>query len=163
AQAALMVGRSAGDRSEALPDVRVRIQPVKPGHERFLHGTVLRGPSGTGALAMALNGLYVGLAPLDSRLAVSFALSAPGTSDVDGSCHAVGGADEKVRACAKQGIARVLVAKEQHSQIALYGYKHGIEILGAATFAEAAALAVGPMRDHPATPLHVARRIVLLY
>jgi hypothetical protein len=150
----------AGD----LPDVRVLIQTVKPGHEKFLCGTMLRGDSGGGALAVGLLNLYTGQMRSDNRLAISFALNVAGTLVVDGKCHPVGGTDDKVRGCAKQGLTRLVVAKEQQLQLALYGHKHNIQIMGAKTVSEASKASVIPNESGPKHQAeHSPRNIVLIY
>jgi hypothetical protein len=144
AQAAQAAQRPFGEERTALPDVRVRIQTPRPGHERFLLGTVLRGTSGAGALAVALDHLYHRRGPVDTHLAVSFALSLSAETEPDGRCHAVHGADEKIRGCAKQGVHRLLVAREQAGDLAAYGHRTGVKILDAETLEEAARLASAP-------------------
>jgi hypothetical protein len=138
-QAASVAQRRFRDSRESLPGVRVRVRTAQPGHERFLHGMVLRGASGAGALAVGLDALYHRRPSTHRNIAISFALCDPRDMKVDGACYAVGEADDKVRGCAKQGVRRLLVAEPQQYELALYGYKHGIEVIGAATFEEAAA------------------------
>ncbi|MGO8673592.1 MAG: AAA-like domain-containing protein [Capsulimonadaceae bacterium] len=132
-----------------LPGVRVRIETVKPSHERFLCGAMLRGESGGGALAVGLREIYTGRARTDTGLAVSFAVHAHRQGRVDGNCHPVAAGDDKVRGCAKQGIQRLLVAKSQQSQLALYGHKHNVRILGAASIEEAVSQASGMAPEIP--------------
>jgi hypothetical protein len=126
------------DRANDLPAVSVRVQTLKPGHERFLCGTVLRGESGGGALSVGLRQLYLGSTQASDHVAISFALRAHGSPHVDGNCHVVGATDEKVRGCAKQGVPHLLVARHQQAQLAMYGRKHNVQILGATTVLEAA-------------------------
>lgn len=114
----------------SVGSVRVRIEPRRPEHEVFLHKLILRGPSGGGALAA---GLYLLSRPANSvsrNLAVSYALTAPGQTVPDGFCHAVGGAYEKVRGCAKAGIGTLIVAEEQASQVKFYGSLQSVSIVG---------------------------------
>jgi hypothetical protein len=146
----------------AMPGVRVQIRTVVPGHERFLSGVVLRGSSAGGALAVGLSRLYSGEAFDTDDLAVSFALAAAGDDAPNGRCHSVSGTDDKVRACAKQGIKRLLVAKEQQSSLVLYGHKHGVEIIGAEVVEEAVRALVPAARSHEVSCVE-PKRIVLAY
>lgn len=124
--------------ANTFPGVSVRVQTVKPAHERFLSGTMLRGESGGGALAVGLRQIYDGRAYTSDHLAISFALRAHGSDHVDGKCHYVGGGDDKVRGCAKQGVTDLLVARAQQGELAMYGRMHGVQMLGATSVAEAA-------------------------
>lgn len=146
---------------DQLPGVRVRVQTVKPSHERFLCGVMLRGESGGGALAVGLRHIYTGVPGSDDQTAISFALHHARNMPVDGKCHPVGGTDEKVRGCAKQNLARLLVAKQQQAPLAIYGRKNDLQIVGASTVREAAAMtqASVPVPTVTATP----RKIVVLY
>lgn len=159
AQAVEVARGTSGRASAALPDVRVRVRTLKPGHERFLSGTVLRGPSGAGALALGIACQYAGRAPSRERFAVSFALASGHTPD--GRCHPVGGSDDKVRGCAKEGVEHLLLAWEQVNPVAAYAHRHGIEAIGASSFGEALqwvrSLADGAIQASK------ARDIVLLY
>ena len=119
------------------PDVRIRIQTVKPSHERFLSGTMLRGESGGGALAVGLQTMYLGQQAPDPARAISFAVNGPAGSAVDGRCYPVAGTDDKIRGCAKHGMEALIVAMEQQRPLTLYGHKNGLRILGSGTVRDA--------------------------
>ena len=113
------------------------------GQERFLQGLLLSGGSGAGALALGAYRAVHRHPAADLDMAVSFALSAPGMTgslEMDGDCHSVVGMDDKVRGCARYGVRRLLVAREQESALALYGRRHQIRIIGVETVAAAIAL-----------------------
>lgn len=143
------------------PDVRIRIQTLKPSHERFLSGTMLRGESGGGALAVALQTMYLGQPAPDSARAISFALRGPDNAPVDGRCYPVAGTDDKVRGCAKHGMEALIVAMEQQRPLTLYGHKHGLRILGSGTVRDAARLATN---SSTATPINeTGPNVVILF
>ncbi|MGO8672573.1 MAG: AAA-like domain-containing protein [Capsulimonadaceae bacterium] len=117
--------------------VRVSLKTRRPEDEVFLQKLIVRGPSGGGALASGLYALSRGHFVLDRSLAISFALSPPGTSAPDGYCHAVGGAYEKVRGCAKDGVRQLIVSDEQAGQVKFYGRLQDVTIIGVSSVADA--------------------------
>ncbi|WP_165864443.1 AAA-like domain-containing protein [Capsulimonas corticalis] len=134
---------------EEIGSIRVRLAPRRPENELFLQKLVLRGPSGGGALAAGLYAFHRGYKAIDRSLAVSFALTRPGRTQSDGCCHAVGGAYEKVRGCAKHGIRRLMVSEEQASQVAFYGHLQDVAILGVGAFADAVKLVDSAVASPP--------------
>lgn len=143
------------------PDVRVRILTVKPSHERFLAGMMFRGDSGGGALAVGLQTLYLGWQAPDARRAISFAVRAQGATHADGLCYPVGGADDKVRGCAKNGLEGLIVTQEQQRDLAVYAHKHNLQVVGVNTVQEAVHHSIhleltAPLDDN-------APRVVLLF
>jgi len=135
--------------SGTLPCVRVRIMPRTPGHAVFLQNLMLRGPSGGGALAVALHALWSGNS-ISRKLAVSFALNDTGQSMSDGRCHTVGGASEKVRGCAACEIQTLVVSAEQSSQVSFYGHIQNVGIAGAESVADAIAAVNAAVKHSPA-------------
>lgn len=156
---AARAGLSSGD--QPWPDVRVQLQTLKPSHERFLTGIMLRGDSGGGALAVGLQTMYLGQQPPDPRRAISFALRGFGDKRADGRCYPVGATDDKVRGCAKNGIEGLLVAAEQQRPLTLYGHKHNVKILGASTVIDAVRQAVNTVE--PSANGDTGPRVVLLF
>ena len=148
--AAKLVQLELADRFTSFPDVRIRLETVKPAHERILAGMVLKGPSAGGALAIGLHGLLVRNRTVDRRTAISFALGKPLAGLVDRNCYAVAGIDDKAPGCARQGVNRLMLEREQQRQTAQYARDQGLDTIGASTFAEAVSLAV-------------SRKIVLLH
>jgi hypothetical protein len=84
--------------------IRFRVNPVDPRDEAYLSAAALSGPSGSGALYVALRALGEGLVP-EPGLAVSFAVQ-------DWAAGAVGGLGLKARACARHGFRRLMVAED---------------------------------------------------
>jgi hypothetical protein len=124
-----------------MGDSRVRIQTVRASHEVFLIDRVLCGPSGTGALTLGIYGLHRGGMSPGRRLAASFDLAADAGTGARSAV--VGGGEEKVRCCADQNVACLLVAEEQQSDLLLYGNLHGVDVLGTANLTQAIALLAG--------------------
>ncbi|MCW3061885.1 MAG: hypothetical protein JWQ02_3706 [Capsulimonas sp.] len=134
AQAAEMVLRHIAPTPP--PSVSVRLIARKPEHEVFLQKLVLRGGSAGGALAMAFYAMAQ-RRTIDQNLAVSFALAGADETATDNFCHAVGGAYEKARGCARENIKTLVVSTEQASQVGFYGHLQSVVIVGAMTIAEA--------------------------
>src|SRR5579871_792253 len=174
-QASQAAAAAAGIPVESVPATRVRVHTLRPADERFLHGMVLCGPSGAGALALGLYALYTGNRQIPTDLAVSFALCAAADQEADGRCYPIEGADDKIRGCARSGLRRLLVSASQHGQIALYGRRQGVGVIGADTFAAAAqealpaaAMPSGPVADNagatlsdPATVPEIAHVLIM--
>ena len=138
---------------DTLPSVRVQLTPLKPEHEIFLQTLILRGPSGGGALAAGLYCLFKSYQP-HRTLATSFALTAPGQTTPDGFCHAVGGAYEKVRGCAKAGMQNLLVAEEAAGQVRFYGHLQNVSIVGASTLQDVFLYLDKSVETAPAEPIN---------
>lgn len=118
--------------------VRISIRSRIPSNDIFLQKLTLGGSSGGGALGVGLYSLWKGnKSPIPPDSAVSFSLIDSSKNVVDGRCHAVGSAYEKIRGAARAGITRLLVAAEQESQVAFYGHLQNVAIVGAATVQEA--------------------------
>jgi len=138
---------------DTLPSVRVQLTPLKPEHEIFLQTLILRGPSGGGALAAGLYCLFKSYQP-HRTLATSFALTAPGQTTPDGFCHAVGGAYEKVRGCAKAGMQNLLVAEEAAGQVRFYGHLQNVSIVGTSTLQDVFLYLDKSVETAPAEPIN---------
>jgi hypothetical protein len=147
AQAGAALRRHLADHGGDLPDFCLRLQALRPDQESFLQGIILRGGSGSGALALTLYGQHRGLPAEIPGLAASFAVDIGPESGADTRCLPVNGAVEKVRGCARQGIDRLLVAVSQREELALYGRRNGVDIMGVNTFADAVAHLNG--QGHP--------------
>jgi hypothetical protein len=147
AQVSAVLRRHLAESVGELPDFCLRLQALRPDQESFLQGITLSGGSGAGALALTLYGQYAGLAPVKREVAASFAfdlsvlapavLDAAAETEASIRCVPVNGVAEKVRGCAAQGIDRLLVATGQQEELALYGRRNGVAVIGIQTFAEA--------------------------
>jgi hypothetical protein len=143
----LHLANHEADPVEELPDYCLRLQVLRPDQESFLQGITLHGGSGGGALALTLYGQQFGVSSEIMGLAASFAVAVGPEPGSDTRCLPVNGAAEKVRGCARQGMDRLLVAASQQEELALYGRRNGVAILGVNTFADAVAHLNG--QGHP--------------
>jgi hypothetical protein len=96
--------KEAAEAAGLRESVRVRVVPVNPHGENNLVLWGLEGPSGGGALYVALRSLRGGLVP-DSRLAITFAVRG-------GEPQPVGELDVKARGCARSGLSELMVAED---------------------------------------------------
>lgn len=111
--------------------VRVRVVPVDPSDRMDL--IPLEGPSGGGALYVALRALEQGLVP-DSELAISFAVR-------DRAPQGVGDLDVKARGCARSGLRKLMVAQDYQPPGDV-----GIEVVRIRDLGDAEAQALGLAR-----------------
>jgi hypothetical protein len=96
--------KEAAQAAGLRESVRVRVVPVNPHGENSLVLWGLEGPSGGGALYVALRSLREGLVP-DSGLAITFAVQG-------GQPQPVGELDVKARGCARSGLSELMVAED---------------------------------------------------
>jgi HEAT repeat protein len=127
-------------------DVRVSIEPFESTDEAYLWNRPLKGPSAGGALALGLWSLWQAV-PLDTGLAVSFALSEQSSDPPDGACHPVGGDIEKAKGCLQRGLRTLLVAAGQREELDAWGSELGFSVVRAKTVKQAAEAASGIARQ----------------
>jgi HEAT repeat protein len=127
-------------------DVRVSIEPFESSDEAYLWNRPLKGPSAGGALALGLWSLWQAV-PLDTGLAVSFALAESGSDSPDGACHPVGGDIEKAKGCLQRGLRTLLVAAGQPEELDAWGSELGFTVVRAKTVKQAAEAASGIARQ----------------
>jgi hypothetical protein len=96
--------KEAAQAAGLRESVRVRVVPVNPHGENNLVLWGLEGPSGGGALYVALRSLREGLVP-DSGLAITFAVRG-------GEPQPVGQLDVKARGCDRSGLSELMVAED---------------------------------------------------